>query len=116
MEWEIIFYFTPSGQPVVQKFIDDLPKPTQAKVLRQIDLLEIMGTNLGMPHARMLGDGLTELRVRSGRGTQEARVFYVFATGRSIYLLHGFVKKTQQTPDKELKIARQRKKEIQEGL
>jgi phage-related protein len=115
MDWEIIFYITPGGQPVVQNFIDDLPKPTHAKALRQIDLLELMGADLGMPHAKALGDGLVELRVRSGRGTQEVRVFYVFAKGRRIYLLHGFIKKTQQTPDKELRIARQRKKEV-EGL
>jgi phage-related protein len=112
MDWEIIFYITPSGQPVVQKFIDDLPKPTRAKVLRQIDLLELMGTDLGMPHAKALGDGLVELRVRSGRGTHEVRVFYAFAVRRQIYLLHAFVKKTQATPKRELDIARERQKQI----
>jgi phage-related protein len=110
MNWEIIFYKTPSGQPVVQNFIDALPKIPHAKLLRQIDLLETYGTNLGMPHARAMGNGLLELRVR---GQTDVRVFYAFAKGRRIYLLHGFVKKRQTTPKHELDIARQRKKEVE---
>jgi phage-related protein len=116
MNWEITYYISPSGRPVIQEFIDALPKPTRAKVFRQLDLLEIKGTDLGMPHSKALGDGLVELRVRSGRGTNEVRVFYVFAKGRRIFLVHGFIKKTQETPDKELKLARQRKQEIEEDL
>ena len=110
MEWEILFYITPNGQPVVQNFIDALPKIPHAKLLRQIDLLENYGTNLGMPHARAIGGGLLELRVR---GQTDVRVFYAFAKGRRIYLLHGFVKKRQTTPKHELDIARGRKKEIE---
>jgi phage-related protein len=30
-------------------------------------------------------------------------------------VLHAFIKKTQQTPDRELKLARKRAKEIQHG-
>lgn len=116
MSWEIIYYISPSGRPVIREFIDDLPKPTRAKVFRQLDLLELKGADLGMPHSKALGDGLVELRVRSGRGTNEVRVFYVFAKERHIYLLHGFIKKTQGTPGKELKIARQRKQEIEKAL
>jgi phage-related protein len=56
-----------------------------------------------------MGGGLIELRVR---GRQEVRVLYVFAMGERIYLLHGFVKKTQTTPKKELDIARQRQAEV----
>jgi len=35
--------------------------------------------------------------------------------GRRIIILHSFIKKTQQTPDLELKIARRRLKEINRG-
>jgi phage-related protein len=35
--------------------------------------------------------------------------------GRRVVNVHAFVKKTQQTPDKELKLARQRMKEIDRG-
>lgn len=40
-------------------------------------------------------------------------MFYAFALGRRIYLLHGFIKKTQTTPKKELDIARQRQAEVE---
>lgn len=76
MNWETILYETPGGQPVVQKFFDSLPKISHAKLLRQIDLLESYGPELGMPHTKVMGNGLIELRVR---GKQEVRVLYVFA-------------------------------------
>jgi len=39
-------------------------------------------------------------------------VFFVL-TGNQMVLLHGIVKKTQKTPDKDLKIATARMKELQ---
>jgi phage-related protein len=109
MAWDIEYYKTRSGQEVIKDFIDNLQESTQAKLGRQLELLEEHGIQLGMPHAKPMGGGLTELRVR---GKQEVRVFYVFAFGKHIYLLHGFVKKTKTTPKKELDIARQRQAEI----
>jgi phage-related protein len=35
--------------------------------------------------------------------------------GRRVTVLHAFIKKTQQTPDRELKLARKRLKELQDG-
>jgi phage-related protein len=110
MKWEIIFYITPNGNPVVQNFINSLQKAPHAKLLREIDLLEDYGIDLGMPHAKSLGGGLYELRVR---GKIDVRVFYVFAKAKNIYLLHGFVKKRYTTPKRELDIALDRKKEVE---
>lgn len=64
-----------------------------------------------MPHTKMLGGGLMELRVR---GKQEVRIFYIFIVNKQIYLLHGFLKKTQAISKKELDIAYQRKLEIED--
>jgi len=55
MNWEIIYYDTPSGQEVIKDFIDDLQENTQAKLGRQLDLLEEHGNRLGMPHAKAKG-------------------------------------------------------------
>lgn len=112
MKWEINYYVTRGGQEVVKDFIDNLQVVDQAKLGHNLDLLEQYGYALGMPHAKPLGGGLMELRVRSGRGRQEVRVFYVFVKDYRIYLLHGFVKKTQTTPKKELDIARYRQAEV----
>lgn len=112
MRWEIEYYITPSGQEVVKNFIDSLQEIDQAKLGHNLDLLEQYGYALGMPHAKPLGNNLMELRVRSGRGRQEVRVFYVFIKKHRIYLLHGFIKKSQSTPKKELNTARSRQIEV----
>jgi phage-related protein len=41
-------------------------------------------------------------------------VFIGFHLG-TLYALHGFIKKTQATPDRELTIARKRKQEVESG-
>lgn len=60
-----------------------------------------------------LATDLFELRPRSRAGI--GRAFYCFMVGRRVVVLHAFIKKTQQTPDRELKLARKRLKELQDG-
>ena len=43
------------------------------------------------------------------------RVFFCFLSGQCVVVLHAFIKKSQQTPDNELKLARKRLKEVQHG-
>jgi len=45
----------------VEKFIQSLEKPTIAKVLRTIDLLEEFGPKLGMPYSKKIERNLLEL-------------------------------------------------------
>ncbi|MDO8499281.1 MAG: type II toxin-antitoxin system RelE/ParE family toxin [bacterium] len=85
----------------LQKFIISLEKPTHAKVLHMIDLLEQFGSVLGMPHSKKISPRLFELRVR---GVQEVRIIYAFHNG-AVMLLHGFIKKAQKIPTKELRLA-----------
>lgn len=111
MSWIIEYYKTPGGQEVIEDFIDNLQENTQAKLGRQLDLLQHYGYELGMPHVKALGSGLMELRVRA-KHSQEVRFFYIFVKENRIYLLHAFVKKSQATPTKELNLARKRQTEI----
>lgn len=92
----------------LEKFIRNLEKPTIAKVLRTLDLLEKFGNKLGMPHSKSLKDGLFELRIR---GVQEIRIIYVF-NNQYVVLLHGFVKKTQKLPTKHLNVALKKKNQL----
>lgn len=85
----------------VQTFIASLEKPSIAKVLRTIDLLEIFGNKLGLPHSKKVSGRLFELRIR---GKQEVRIFYTFHKGEAV-LLHGFKKKTNRIPQKEIEMA-----------
>jgi phage-related protein len=57
-----------------------------------------------------MGNGLFELRPRGPEGI--AKVFYCTRVGRSIVILHVFIKKTQETPKRELEIARRRQREM----
>jgi len=105
MEWKITYY---SGK--LQEEILDFPAGIQARYLLLSDRMKIYGPNLGMPHTRALKGGLFELRLKSSEGI--GRVFYFTLSGREIKMLHCFVKKTQQTPERELDIARKRMKEV----
>ena len=82
----------------LEKFIKSLQKPTIAKVLRTIDLLEKFGQKLGPPHTKKISTRVFELRIS---GKQKVRIFYTFHKSQ-IFLLHGFIKKTQKIPQKEL--------------
>ncbi len=84
-----------------ERFIRSLDDATIAKVLRTIDLLERFGHELGAPHSKKVHARLFELRVK---GKQEVRIFYTFQAGEA-RLLHGFVKKSQRLPPKELHTA-----------
>ncbi|MHC4873273.1 MAG: type II toxin-antitoxin system RelE/ParE family toxin [Planctomycetota bacterium] len=97
----------------VEKAILKLPSGLLARYLHLTDLIEEFGPNLGMPHTRALGDKLFELRMKSKEGI--GRVFYCSKIGKKIVVLHTFVKKSQRTPDKELKVARKRLKEVLEN-
>ena len=92
----------------IEEFIESLEESTIAKALHTIDLLEEFGSQLGMPHSKKVVQRLFELRVR---GEQEIRILYVFHKS-SIVLLHGFMKKSQKIPKKEIKIALQRLKAL----
>lgn len=65
---------------------------------------------IGMPLCRALGNGLWEVRSTLTQG-RIARVLFCIHDGRMV-VLHGFIKKTQKTPDNDLSLAIRRKKEL----
>ena len=99
--------------PKVKEEIESWPAGILADYARLHDLLVEFGPSLRMPHSRAMGGGIFELRPRGREGI--GRAFYCFVIGQKVIILHAFVKKTQETPEHELKIARKRMKEIQNG-
>ncbi|HRE17912.1 MAG TPA: type II toxin-antitoxin system RelE/ParE family toxin [Rhodocyclaceae bacterium] len=93
--------------------IESWPVDVLADYARLAELLTEHGPSLRLPHSRAFGDGLFELRPRGLNGI--GRAFYCFLLGKCVIVLHAFIKKTQQTPDRDLKLARQRLKEVQHG-
>ena len=94
----------------VYEEINGWPKGIFASFVRISQQIEISGPNLGLPYTRPLGDGLFEIRARGYEGI--GRAFYCCLVGFRVVILHGFIKKTQKTPVKELRLAIKRLKEI----
>ena len=105
MSYSIIYY---SEQ--VQEDIMSLPDTLQARYIGLTQRMLEYGPNLGLPHTDAFGGGLFELRLKGGEGI--ARVFFCTMVEQEIVMLHSFIKKTQKTPEKELKIAKSRMKEL----
>jgi phage-related protein len=105
MPWTIDYY-----SEDVRLEIESLPVGIRASYARLAELVEEFGLELRMPHSRAMGGGLFELRPRGREGI--ARVFYCTNVGRKIIILHSFIKKTNETPKRELDIARRRRKEV----
>lgn len=104
MAWEILLFESKRGEKPVEEFIKKQQSQAKSKIIHNIRLLKEYGNQLGMPRSKILGNGLYELRIR---GKTEIRIFYGFKRD-SIYLLHAFRKQSQKTPQKELRIARER--------
>ncbi|WP_027815062.1 type II toxin-antitoxin system RelE/ParE family toxin [Paraburkholderia bannensis] len=103
--WTVTYY-----SERVKKEVFSLPVGIRADYFRLLNILEMFGADLRMPHSRAMGGGLFELRPRGREGI--GRVFYCTQLGHRIVVLHSFVKKTQETPDAELRIGRKRLKEV----
>ncbi len=93
--------------------IESWPVDVLADYARLVELLAEHGPSLRLPHSRALGDGLFELRPRGRSGI--GRAFFCFMAGKRIIVLHAFIKKTSQTPERELKLARRRLEESKNG-
>jgi phage-related protein len=105
VNWALSFY-----SDRLEAELQALPAGFLARFLRYAERMEVIGPDLGMPHSRAMGDGLFELRLKAAEGI--ARVFYCTVVDRKIIFLHQFVKKSNKTPTRELKVARERMREV----
>ena len=104
-----VFFRTAAGKEPVREWLKRLPEYERKQI--GTDILAVQfGWPLGLPLVDFLGGGLWEVR-SSLASNRIARVIFYAAHGHMI-LLHGFIKKTQQTPQSELDLARARQKEV----
>ena len=99
--------------PRVLEAIESWPAEILADYARLVELLLEHVPNLRMPHSRSMGEGLFELRAKGREGI--GRAFYCFLVGKQISVVHAFIKKSEATPDRELKTARKRVKVLKNG-
>lgn len=91
--------------------LDALPDDVRASFERIVRLVQMMGLErVREPYIRHIEDKLWEMRLRGRDGI--ARSLYVTATGRRVVILRTFVKKTQKTPQREIKLALRRAEEV----
>lgn len=96
---------------IVRSELEGQPDDIKAVFFRIAELIEEHGpSRLPRGYVRPLEGKLWEIRMR-GRDTI-ARAVYVTAVGRRVVVLRVFTKKTQKTPRHEIKLARQRAKEV----
>ena len=106
MSYEIEYF-----HPRILSEIESWAVDVLADYARLVELLAEHGPNLRLPHSRAMGGGLFELRLRGRSGI--GRALYCFLAGKRIVVVHAFIKKTPQTTDRDLKLARKRMKELQ---
>ncbi len=108
--WSLEFFVEERGTSPVEEFLDSLDLRTQARFRWSMEQLRVRNVQAREPLVRHLEGDLWELREESR--TNIYRVVYFFFTDRRIVFLHGFQKKSQRTPRRELTIARQRHREF----
>lgn len=115
--YEIIFYEDKKGYSDVVSYIKELNRKSKLdktsrinlnKIIAYFDLLQKMGTRVGVPVTKHLEGEIWELRPLKNR------FLYAYYKDNKFVVLHHFVKKTQKTPRRELEIAKRKLKDFME--
>jgi len=107
----VIFYRSESGIEPVRDWLKELRKEDRRTIGEDIKTAQF-GWPLGMPLIKKIEKCLWEVRSNITNGI--ARTFFTVEKDTMV-LLHGFVKKSQETPANELQTARRRLRNIQGG-
>lgn len=109
---DLVFYRTEAGNEPVRDWLLGLDPVNRREIGLDLQRVQYRWP-IGMPLVRPLGDGLFEVRSNLPDKTI-SRVLFCFHDG-ALFALHGFVKKSQQIPTEDLKLARKRGKEVENG-
>lgn len=115
MDFDVSFYTDVNGNKPVREFLNEVYGKNPSLWSVCIDGIEKVKHRVyhKEPLSKALGGRLYEIRVRSKKDI--ARIIYAFAKGQHVILLHGFIKKTDKIPLKELETAKQRLNKLQGG-
>lgn len=95
----------------VRDELEALPADVRARFRRIVELIQHHGLKLMRePHVKHLEGPLWEMRMKGKDGI--SRAIYVTASGRRVVVVRAFIKKTRKTPQKEIKLALERAKEV----
>src|SRR5437763_421820 len=109
-DWSIVFYVDAHGNEPVAQFLASLDLKTRTRFDWSIEQLRLRNVQAREPLVKHLEGKLWELREESQ--TNIYRLLYFFFTGRRIVFLHGFQKKGQRTPRREIETALSRMQDL----
>jgi len=107
----VVFYRSESGNEPVREWLKELSREDKRKIGEDIKTAQL-GWPLGMPLIRKIQKDLWEVRTTLDSGI--ARVFFT-VDGEYMILLHGFIKKSQKTPQHDLNTALVRLRNYKKG-
>ena len=103
-----VFWKEINDKEPVRDWLKSLTKHQKKIIGEDIKTVE-MGWPLGMPLVKNLSKGIWEVRCNFKNGI--ARILFKMYENQMV-LLHGFIKKSQKTPSKDLTIALKRAKTL----
>ena len=84
--------------------------PNDRKIIGEDIKMVEFGWPMGMPTVKPIGNRLFEVRSDLADGSNARILFTIFK--RHMILLHGYIKKTNKIPSRELKLAKSRLKKF----
>ena len=105
----VYFYRSENGREPVRDWLKSMGRPDTLVIGEDIRVVQ-KGWPVGLPVCRPLGDGIYEVRSSLQNG-RIARVLFCFYNN-TIVLLHGFIKKTDKTPIGDLRLAWERRDNV----
>jgi len=95
------------------KVLSDFPKSARQAAGRQLAKLQKGSLPDDFKPMRQIGRGVEEIRIHDESGIY--RVIYTARLADAIYVLHAFQKKTMQTYQPDIEIAKRRFKQLMRG-
>ena len=93
-------------------YLDEVDVKSRAKILRAIAIVEEFGIHSPAGYIDHLGDGIYELRIKFSSNI--FRCLYFHVVEKQYLITHGFTKKTQKTPAKEIGRAKEYRTDYRE--
>jgi phage-related protein len=107
MEYEVEYVELENNEKPFEEFVLGLTLKERAKIFETINyFLELKNNDLSIKEklSKHLEDGIFELRTYLS--DKIARTLYFYQKGAKIIITHGFIKKTQKSPRKEIEKAK----------
>lgn len=111
---KFISYTRPNGHNEFEEFYNSLPVKDRNKLRATIEMIEETGIQaaIQLEWVKKLDSEINEIRSKVSSNIQRALYFHV--KNNQYIITHGFTKKTQKTPIKEIERAKQIKYEFEE--